>query len=126
VGLAVLLTRAPSSFAGRCRARLIELDKLVVRADRRPEDRTTVARGRRRMVSPAPRDPCRGGVHDFNRRRPAFYQSFGFAARKTVSCWRPEMLLIGVNRSPYTRRGRSRSPPLAWPMSSAASRASAS
>src|SRR4051812_37821159 len=28
----------------------------------------------------------------------------GSPRRSTASCWRPEMLLIGVNRSPYTRR----------------------
>ena len=61
VGLAVLLTRTPSGFAGAVPRKVVEVDNLVVRADQRGRrDRPAAAGGRRRMVAPAPRDACRG------------------------------------------------------------------
>lgn len=80
IGLAVLLTRPSSAFAGAVPRRVIELDNLVVRADRRGRSighrllRATMrwARGQgARHVEVA--------VHAFNRDARRFYESFGFA-----------------------------------------------
>src|SRR5258708_28406285 len=60
VGLAVLLTRTPSGFAGAVPRKVVEVDNLVVRADQRRR------RGRRPPLAaagalspPPPAHPCR-------------------------------------------------------------------
>jgi len=79
VGLAVLLTRLPPAFAGAVPLKVIELDNLVVRADRR----------NRRVgehLLEAIVDWSRGqgashvgvAVHAFNRDARRFYERFGF------------------------------------------------
>lgn len=80
LGLAVLLTRPPASFAGAAPREVIELDNLVVRADQR---------GRRigRHLLAAAVDWSRQcgashvevAVHAFNRDAKRFYEDFGFA-----------------------------------------------
>lgn len=80
VGLAVLLTRPPSPFPGAVPNKVIELDNIVVRADRR---------GRRigRRLLDATLAWSRGeaashvvvSVHAFNRDARRFYEDFGFA-----------------------------------------------
>lgn len=80
VGLAVLLTRPGSAFSGALPRRVVEVDNLVVRADRR---------GRRigRHLLDAARDWSRRrhathlevAVHAFNRDARRFYEEFGFA-----------------------------------------------
>jgi GNAT superfamily N-acetyltransferase len=80
VGLAVLLTRPASAFGGAVPRRVVEVDNLVVRADRR---------GRRigRHLLDAARDWSRRrhathlevAVHAFNRDARRFYEEFGFA-----------------------------------------------
>ena len=80
VGLAVLITRAPSGFAGAVARKVVEVDNLVVRADQRGR------RVGRRLLSAAVEwsrqrrathvEVC---VHDFNRDAQRFYRSFGFA-----------------------------------------------
>ena len=81
VGLAVLLTRPPSPFAGAVPRKVIELDNLVVRADQRSRrigQHLLVAvmewsrRHRATHVEVA--------VHAFNRDARRFYENFGFAA----------------------------------------------
>ena len=61
IGLAVLLTRTPSLFAGAVPRKVIELDNLVVRAGQRGATHVEVA------------------VHAFNRDARRFYENFGFA-----------------------------------------------
>lgn len=81
VGLAVLLTRPPTTFAGAVPHKVIELDNLVVRADRRGQ------RIGRQLLEFA-REWSRGqgagyvavSVHAFNRDARRFYEDFGFAA----------------------------------------------
>lgn len=80
VGLAVLITRPPSGFAGAVARKVVEVDNLVVRADQRGR------RVGRRLLSAAVEwsrqrrathvEVC---VHEFNRGAQRFYQSFGFA-----------------------------------------------
>ena len=80
VGLAVLLTRSPSQFAGAVPRKVIELDNLVVRADQRGR-----RVGRRLLAAAVEWSRQRRAthvevaVHDFNRDAQRFYQSFGFA-----------------------------------------------
>jgi GNAT superfamily N-acetyltransferase len=81
VGLAVLLTRPPPVFRGIVPNKVIELDNIVVRADRRGQ-----SIGRKLLE--ATLDWSRGqgashvtvSVHAFNRDARRFYESFGFAA----------------------------------------------
>ena len=80
IGLAVLLTRAPSSFAGAVPRKVIELDNLVGRADQR---RWRV--GYRLLGAVLDWSRRRGAthvevaVHAFNRDARRFYEDFGFA-----------------------------------------------
>jgi GNAT superfamily N-acetyltransferase len=81
IGLAVLLTRPISTFAGAVPRKVIELDNLVVRADQRGW------RVGRRLLS-AVVDWSRRqdathvevAVHAFNRDARRFYEAFGFSA----------------------------------------------
>jgi GNAT superfamily N-acetyltransferase len=76
VGLAVLLTRVPSGFAGAVPRKVIEVDKLVVRADRRVGRRLLAAAvewSRQRRAT-----HVEVSVHDFNRGAKRFYENFGF------------------------------------------------
>lgn len=81
VGLAVLLTRAPSGFAGAVQRKVVELDNLVVRADQRGR-----RVGRRLLAAAVEWSRQRRAthvevaVHDFNRGATRFYESFGFAS----------------------------------------------
>ncbi len=80
VGLAVLLTRPPAAFAGAVPRKVIELDNLAVRADRR-------GRHIGRQLLAAVVDWSRRqdathvevAVHAFNRDARRFDQGFGFA-----------------------------------------------
>ena len=81
VGLALLLTRPPSQFAGAVPRKVIELDNLVVRADRR--GRSIGHRLLRAMVRWARGQGATHievGVHAFNRDARRFYESFGFVS----------------------------------------------
>ncbi len=79
VGLAVLLTRPPSPFAGAVPRKVIELDNIVVRADQRNNKI-----GRRLLAACVEwaRDRkathVEVAVHAFNRDARRFYESFGF------------------------------------------------
>ena len=81
VGLAVLLTRTPSPFAGAVPRKVIELDNLVVRADRRGRKV-----GRRLLAAAVEWSRQRRAthvevaVHAFNRDARRFYEGFGFSA----------------------------------------------
>jgi GNAT superfamily N-acetyltransferase len=81
VGLAVLLTRVPSSFVGAVPRKVVEVDNLVVRADQRGR-----RIGRRLLAAAVEWSRQRRAthvevaVHDFNRDARRFYESFGFAA----------------------------------------------
>jgi GNAT superfamily N-acetyltransferase len=81
VGLAVLLTRAPSSFVGAVPRKVVELDNIVVRVDQRGR-----RVGRRLLAAAVEWSRQRRAthvevaVHDFNRDARRFYESFGFAA----------------------------------------------
>jgi GNAT superfamily N-acetyltransferase len=80
VGLAVLLTRPPSTFAGAVPLKVIELDNLVVHSGRRSQ-------GIGRRLIEATVDWARGqgashvgvAVHAFNRDARRFYEQAGFA-----------------------------------------------
>ena len=80
VGLAVLLTRTPSGFAGAVPRKVIELDNLVVRADQRGR-----RVGRRLLAAAVEWSRQRRAthvevaVHDFNRDAKRFYENFGFS-----------------------------------------------
>ena len=80
VGLAVLLTRPDSSFAGAVPRKVVELDNLVVRADQRGQKigrrllAATVEWARQRKAS-----HVEVAVHAFNRDARRFYEGFGFA-----------------------------------------------
>jgi GNAT superfamily N-acetyltransferase len=84
VGLAVLLTRAPSAFAGAVPRKVIEVDNLVVRADQRGR-----LIGRRLLAAAVEWARQRHAthvevsVHDFNRDARRFYEGFGFASSVT-------------------------------------------
>jgi GNAT superfamily N-acetyltransferase len=79
VGLAVLLTRPPSPFAGAVQRKVIELDNLVVRADQRSRKI-----GRRLLAASVEwvRDRkathLEVAVHSFNKDARRFYEGFGF------------------------------------------------
>jgi GNAT superfamily N-acetyltransferase len=79
IGLAVLLTRPPATFAGAVPHKVIELDNLVVRADRRSQRigrqllEATVAWTRGQGAS-----HVAVAVHAFNRDARRFYENFGF------------------------------------------------
>lgn len=79
VGLAVLVTRAPSGFAGAVPRKVIEVDNLVVRADQRGRRvgrrllAAAVEWSRQRRATHV--EVC---VHDFNRDAKRFYEGFGF------------------------------------------------
>lgn len=81
VGLAVLLIRPPSAFAGAIPLKVIELDNLVVHSDRRGQ-------GIGRLLIEATVDWSRGqgashvgvAVHSFNRDARQFYERAGFTA----------------------------------------------
>jgi GNAT superfamily N-acetyltransferase len=79
VGLAVLLTRVPSGFAGAVPRKVVEVDNLVVRADQRGR-----RIGRRLLAAAVEWSRQRRAthvevaVHDFNRDAKRFYESFGF------------------------------------------------
>lgn len=81
IGLAVLLTRPISTFAGAVPRKVIELDNLVVRADQRGWRvgrrllRTVVDWSRRQGAT-----HVEGAVHAFNRDARRFYEAFGFSA----------------------------------------------
>jgi GNAT superfamily N-acetyltransferase len=81
VGLAVLLTRDPSGFAGSVPRKVVEVDNLVVRADQRGRKI-----GRRLLAASVEWARQRRAthvevtVHDFNRDAKRFYGSFGFAS----------------------------------------------
>ena len=80
IGLAVLLPRPPSPFAGAVPRKVVVLDNLVVRADRRD-------RGIGRRLVAASMDWARGqgasqvelGVHAVNRHALRFYERLGFS-----------------------------------------------
>jgi GNAT superfamily N-acetyltransferase len=80
IGLAVLLTRPPSPFAGAVPRTVIELDNLVVRAGQR-----SWGVGRRLLVGSVDWARRQGAthvevaVHSFNRDARRFYENFGFA-----------------------------------------------
>lgn len=79
VGLAVLLTRPASTFAGAVARKAIELDNLVVRADQRNRKigrrllAATVDWARDRKAT-----HVEVGVHAFNKDARRFYEAFGF------------------------------------------------
>ena len=79
VGLAVLLTRPPSPFAGAVARKVIELDNLVVRGDQRGKKI-----GRRLLaacvewVRDRKATHLEVAVHAFNRDARRFYEGFGF------------------------------------------------
>jgi GNAT superfamily N-acetyltransferase len=80
VGLALLLTRPPSPFAGAVPRKVVEVDNLVVRADQRGR-----LIGRRLLAASVEWARQRGAthvevaVHDFNQAAERFYKAFGFA-----------------------------------------------
>lgn len=84
VGLAVLLTRAPSGFAGAVPRKVVEVDNLVVQADQR---RRRI--GRRLLAAAVEWARQRQATHvevaahDFNREARRFYEGFGFAPSVT-------------------------------------------
>ena len=79
VGLALLLTRPPSPFAGAVPRKVVEIDNLVVRADQRGQ-----RIGRRLLAASMDWARQRGAihvevaVHDFNQEAERFYRTFGF------------------------------------------------
>lgn len=80
VGLAVLFTRPASAFAGAVPRRVIELDNLVVRADRRGRGigerlLTEIQRWSREQGA----THIEVGVYAFNADARRFYENFGFA-----------------------------------------------
>jgi GNAT superfamily N-acetyltransferase len=80
VGLAVLLTRPASAFAGAMPRKVIELDNLVVRADRRGRAiGHRLLRAMRRWSREEGATHIEVAVHAFNRDARRFYEGFGFA-----------------------------------------------
>ena len=81
IGLAVLLTRTPSSFAGAVPRKVIELDNLVVRTNQRGW-----RVGRRLLGATVDWSRRQGAthvevsVHAFNRDARRFYEAFGFSS----------------------------------------------
>jgi GNAT superfamily N-acetyltransferase len=81
VGLAVLLSRPPSSFAGAVARKVVELDNLVVRADRRGRSiGHRLLRATARWARAEGATHIEVGVHAFNRDARRFYESFGFVS----------------------------------------------
>ena len=81
IGLAVLLTRSPSAFAGAVPRKVIELDNLVVRADRRGRSiGHRLLRAMTRWARGQDATHIEVGVHAFNRDARRFYESFGFVS----------------------------------------------
>jgi GNAT superfamily N-acetyltransferase len=80
VGLALLITRPASPFAGAVPRKVVEIDNLVVRADQRGR-----RIGRRLLAESMAWARQRGAthvevtVHDFNQDAKRFYRAFGFA-----------------------------------------------
>jgi GNAT superfamily N-acetyltransferase len=80
VGLALLLIQPASPFPGAVPRKVVEIDNLVVRADRRGQ-----RIGRRLLAEAVAWARQRGAthvevtVHDFNRDAERFYRAFGFA-----------------------------------------------
>jgi GNAT superfamily N-acetyltransferase len=80
VGLALLVTRPASPFAGAVPRRVVEIENIVVRADQRSRliGRKLLAASvdwaRRRAAT-----HVEVAVHDFNQRAERFYGAFGFA-----------------------------------------------
>ena len=80
IGLAVLLTRSPSAFAGAVPRKVIELDNPVVRSDRRG-----FGIGERLLAETQRWSRTQGathievGVHAFNSDARRFYERYGFA-----------------------------------------------
>ena len=81
VGLALLLTRPPSPFAGAVARKVIELDNLVVRAGRRGGSiGHRLLRAVTRWARAEGATHVEVGVHAFNRDARRFYESFGFVS----------------------------------------------
>lgn len=79
VGLAVLLTRTPSAFAGAVPRHVIELDNLVVRDDWRSLGvGHQLLEAVRRWSREQGAIHVEVGVHSFNRDARRFYERFGF------------------------------------------------
>jgi GNAT superfamily N-acetyltransferase len=79
VGLAVLLTRTPSAFAGAVRRHVIELDNLVVRGDwRSREVGRHLLEAVRQWSQEQDATHVAVAVHVFNRDALRFYERFGF------------------------------------------------
>ena len=80
IGLALLLTRPASPFAGAVPRKVVEIDNLVVRGDQRGR-----RIGRRLLSASMEWARQRGAthvevtVHDFNQGAERFYRAFGFA-----------------------------------------------
>jgi GNAT superfamily N-acetyltransferase len=80
VGLALLLTRPASPFAGSVPRKVVEIDNLVVRADQRGRRigrrllAESMAWARQRSAT-----HVEVAVHDFNQDAERFYKAFGFA-----------------------------------------------
>jgi len=80
VGLAVLLTRPPSAFAGAVPRKAIELDNLVVRADRRSRGiGEWLLAETQRWSQEQGATHIEVGVHAFNHDARRFYERYGFA-----------------------------------------------
>ena len=107
VGLVVLLTRAPSGFAGAVPRKVVEVDNLVVRADQRGR-----RIGRRLLAAAVEWSRQRRAthvevaVHDFNRDARRFYESFGF--RRFPARPRRLFLLTSTAAEAFTRALTSR------------------
>ena len=79
VGLAVLLTRPPASFAGAVPRHVIELDNLVVRSDWRSRRvGHHLLEAARQWALGQGATHVEVGVHAFNRDARRFYERFGF------------------------------------------------
>lgn len=84
VGLALLLVRSPSGFAGAVPRKVIDVENIIVRADQRGK-----RIGRRLLAAAVEWARQRQAthvevvVHDINRDARRFYESFGFEASTT-------------------------------------------
>lgn len=80
IGLAVLLTRTPSAFAGAVPRHVIELDNLVVRGDWRSRQvGSHVLEAVMQWSRKQGATHVEVGVHAFNHDARRFYERFGFA-----------------------------------------------